>query len=61
VVDDHGGDTGDRLGGLRLEQAHQILVLEFGVELTSKPAKELASPTSFELYLQRPLLLQLNF
>ena len=35
MVGDHGKDTGDRLGGLRLEQARRILVL---VE-TSKRAK----------------------
>ena len=34
-----GGDTEDRLGGLRLEQARRILVLECAVVQASKPAR----------------------
>ena len=51
---DHGGDTGDRLGGLCLEQARRNLVLECAVVQASKPAKELSLSTSFELHHQRP-------
>ena len=58
---DHGRDTGDRLGGLRLEQAHRILVLECAVVQESKPAKELALSTSFELHHQRPWQPELIF
>ena len=61
MLGDRVGDTGDRLGGLHLEQARRILVLECGVELASKPAKEHASPTSFKLHLQRPLQPELLF
>ena len=55
------GDTEDRLGELCLEQAHQISVLECTAALVSKPAKELASPTSFEPHLQRLSQLGLIF
>ena len=47
------GDTEDRLGELCLEHEHQISVLERNVGLVSKPAKELASSTSFKLHLPR--------
>ena len=55
MVGDHGGDTGDRLRGLRLEQARRIVVQ------ASKPAKELALSTSFELHHQRPWQPELIF
>ena len=47
------GDTEDRLGELCLEQEHQILVLEYNVELVNKLAKELALSTSFEPHLPK--------
>ena len=47
------GDTEDRLGELCLEQEHQILALECNVGLVNKPAKELASSTSFEPHLPK--------
>ena len=47
------GDTEDQLGELCLEQEHQISVLECTVGLVYKPAKELASSTSFEPHLPR--------
>ena len=56
-----GGDTEDRLGGLRLEQARRILVLECAVVQASKPVKEFALSTSFELHHQRPWQPELIF
>ena len=50
------GDTEDRLGELCLEQERQISVLECNVGLVTKPAKELASSTSFEPHLPKLLL-----
>ena len=47
------GDTEDRLGELCLEQEHHISVLECNVGLANKPAKELASSTSFEPHLPK--------
>ena len=55
------GDTEDRLGELCSEQEHQISVLECNVGLVNKPAKELASSTSFEQHLQRLSQLGLIF
>ena len=50
------GDTEDLLGELCWEQEHQISVLECNVGLVNKPAKELASSTSFEPHLPKLLL-----